>query len=379
MAGGLKRFLQQSSILILIGSFLSQSALASYDRTVNWADMTDLDLRGILRSEYASKGNLLSPVIADSSYALVMRDADGRVNKDFHIPELLRPNVAFWLDIYTKYTTQHHLLVDSNHPELVYEVLDFRELAEKSRTRSSYEWAAHRLVAKKMAAYRSAFARLMSNSHPRHPSVEEKNILEVYHRSRHRQSLSELAKNIKTQSGQRDNIVKGLLAAETFFPKMEMLFNKMGIPQELTRLSLVESSFDMGARSKVGALGVWQFMPDTGKDYLLMDTRHRIDERLSPLKSTIAAGKLLQWNHRFLGSWVLAVIAYNHGARGLPRVSATRPVSFNRYSKLFDACAKRGALGWASRNYYSEFLAVLYAEAYHHLFYGEVPASTIRP
>ena len=168
--------------------------------------------------------------------------------------------------------------------------------------------------------------------------------------------------------------MKGLVAAESFFPKMEDLFRKLGAPVKLTRLSLVESSFNLHATSRVGAAGVWQFMPKTGASFMMIDPRLDIDERLSPLKSTVAAAKLLKQNKRYFGNWPLAVTAYNHGLRGL---SAHRKSERSQFLSLFYPAIK-AALGWAGRNYYAEFLAVLHAEAYRKLYYGEPPVSELR-
>jgi hypothetical protein len=76
----------------------------------------------------------------------------------------------------------------------------------------------------------------------------------------------------------------------------------------------------------------------------------------------------------------MAIIAYNHGAKNLPRLRPSdQAVPFSRFSKLFNPCTPKGWLGWASRNYYAEFLAVLHVEAYRQTFYGDIPSSTIRP
>jgi membrane-bound lytic murein transglycosylase D len=136
----------------------------------------------------------------------------------------------------------------------------------------------------------------------------------------------------------------------------------------------VESSFNLKAISKVGASGVWQLMPTIGKKYLVMDDQAGVDERRSPLKATIAAGKLLTWNYNYLGNWPLAIISYNHGLKNLPRFK-DHSTDFNKMANLFDGCIKKPLLGWASRNYYSEFLAVVYAESYRELFYGKTPSS----
>jgi membrane-bound lytic murein transglycosylase D len=357
---------------IALSCLLGWTAQAAYNQSVTWSDMSQLDLRPVFKSEYASNANLFEPSIPDSADELVLRDADGRINKDFHVPDSMKENVAFWLKIYTQYTTEHLVIFDSKHPSLVYEALDFRDLAKTSRNQMAYEIVRTQRIKKKIAAYHSAFEHLAKHPHPAEPTVEEANILKVLPLLPHKHTFSELNASMRFQSGQRDNIIKGLLAAEAFFPKMEDLFEQLGVPAQLTRLSLVESSFDLSAHSRADAMGIWQFLRPSGKQFLMIDDRHQIDERLSPLKATVAAGKLLKQNYSIFHDWSLAVTAYNHGPAGLPHVHSDAERA--ALPRLFNTCDKQHSrLGFASKNYYAEFLAVLHAEAYRHLYYGDAP------
>jgi membrane-bound lytic murein transglycosylase D len=356
---------------LALSTFVGTSAQAAYNQSVTWSDMSSLDLRPVFKSEYASSSNLFEPSIPDSATDLVLRDADGRINKEFHVPQSMKENVAFWLKIYTEYTTQHLVIFDSKHPALVYEALDFRELSRTSRNLMAFEIVRKQRIHKKVAAYHWAFKHLAKNPNPLHPTVEEANILKVLPLLPHKHTFAELNRTMHFQSGQRDNIIKGLLAAEAFFPKMEDLFQELGVPTQLTRLSLVESSFDLSAHSRADAMGVWQFLRPSGKEYLTIDDQHQIDERLSPLKATVAAGKLLKRNFSILHDWSLAVTAYNHGPGGLPHMHG--PADRAKVAQLFSTCEKHSRLGFASKNYYAEFLAVLHAEAYRKLYYGDAP------
>jgi len=71
------------------------------------------------------------------------------------------------------------------------------------------------------------------------------------------------------------------------------------------------------AYSKYGAAGVWQFMRGTGKRFMQVD--YVIDERLDPITATDAAARLLRENYGMLGTWPLALTAYNHGGAGMKR------------------------------------------------------------
>ncbi len=354
-------------------------AFAAYNHPVTWSDMSSLDLKPVLSSQYASESNLMQPALPQSANELVLRDSDSLINPQFHVSDEMLGPVSFWLRIYTEWTTQHVVIFDAKHPEIIYEVLDFRELAKTARNRIVYEIVQHNRVKKAMAGYRAAFARLSRHSNPKKPTQEEKSILRAIRATSHKHKISEFAQNLRTQTGQRDNIVKGLLAAESFFPRMERAFAKVGVPPELTRLALVESSFDLKAKSRVGAAGVWQFMPKSAKEYMRLDEKASIDERLSPLKSTVAAAKLLKRNYAILGNWAFGVTAYNSGHGKMARTMRL-PRDGSKVYDYFNACTKVGKrLGHAGRNYYAEFLAVLHAEAYRHLYYGETPVQTFKP
>jgi membrane-bound lytic murein transglycosylase D len=136
--------------------------------------------------------------------------------------------------------------------------------------------------------------------------------------------------------------------------QMQKIFRQEGLPVELAYLPLVESSFNVRARSSVGAVGMWQFMPETGKKFMRVDTA--VDERLDPMASTRAAARLLKENYRILGNWPLAITAYNHGTEGIFR--GIKAVESDDLVDLIRGY-QSPTFGFASRNFYAEFLAVV--------------------
>ncbi len=312
-----------------------------------------------------------------SAQDLALNDVDNRISSGFRVPDEMKPLVSFWIKFYTDYTSEEVALFDSMRPEIVYDVLDFRPLSKTARNRVVFEILEKRRIKNKLAAYQRALLSLSKNPSPKKPTEEQQKILTALKGVSHPRFRT-LARHLRQQAGQRDHIMRGLLDAEKFFPKMEPIFSRIGVPIELTRLALVESSFNLSAESRAGAVGVWQFMPSSAKEFLLVDKRRRLDERLSPLKSSVAAARLLKRNYRIFGSWPLAVTAYNHGVRGLPRFHG-EAAPFSKVAALFVPEPKKHHLGWAGRNYYAEFLAVLYAESYCQLFYGIPPASGLKP
>src|SRR5690606_19272621 len=146
------------------------------------------------------------------------------------------------------------------HPEVIYEVMDFRDLATRKSNPVVYEILRERKIADRIADYRTAFARLISGAKPAEWTPEMRNIVQAGAQSRHRHPLAVYAGRIRGQTGQRDHVLRGLRRADRFLPVMERIFESRGLPPELTRISLVESSFNTRAVSRAGATGVWQFM-----------------------------------------------------------------------------------------------------------------------
>ena len=100
--------------------------------------------------------------------------------------------------------------------------------------------------------------------------------------------------------------------AEYYFPLFEDILSKHNLPYELCYLAVVESALNPQAHSHMGAAGLWQFMPSTGKFYGL-EVNSLVDERMDPLRSTEAACQFLKSLHSIFNDWNLAIAAYNCG------------------------------------------------------------------
>jgi membrane-bound lytic murein transglycosylase D len=150
---------------------------------------------------------------------------------------------------------------------------------------------------------------------------------------------------------------------------MEAIFRREGLPLELTRLPFVESCFNVRAYSKVGAAGIWQFMPATGRLYMRVDDT--VDERRDPIVATRAAARHLRRDYEALGTWPLAVSAYNHGRAGMARaVASVGTTDLVQIVRHYDGPSFK----FASRNFYAEFLAALEVERHAERYFG-----TLRP
>src|ERR1700722_1068741 len=133
---------------------------------------------------------------------------------------------------------------------------------------------------------------------------------------------------------------------------MRRALRKKSLPEDLIWVATVESGFEPVARSPVGALGLWQFMPETGKIYGLTIDRW-LDQRLSASLETDAAADFLADLHRRFGSWDLALAGYNMGYAGLSSV-------VHRYNTndFWSLERTEGALPWETTLYVPKILAM---------------------
>ena len=137
---------------------------------------------------------------------------------------------------------------------------------------------------------------------------------ETYYANAPKVSLNKHAsKFVKTFLVKEDEALqKAKGRSASYFKMMDGVLTKYGLPVELKYLAVVESDLKTSAVSRVGAKGLWQFMPETARDLGLKIT-YNYDERTYAYKSTVAAAKYLKDLHAQFGDWLLVIAAYNSG------------------------------------------------------------------
>jgi membrane-bound lytic murein transglycosylase D len=264
-------------------------------------------------------------------------------------PEL-QANVDFWRDVFSKHTSRHLVFHDPVIADLVWTVHDVGHILDSNR--SDHQ------KSRDLRAYSDRYATSLGKTLERLASSppqndEEKRIAQLLEQHAGKlPSRSVLAKRVRVQRGLGDKLCDSYRRAVRYLPRMRAILAANGVPEELAYLPLVESGYHVGAHSKVGAVGVWQFMRATGRRYLHVDGV--VDERRDPILATEAAAKYLRSNYDLLGEWPLAITAYNHGENGMS--FAVRKLGTRHLPTIIEKHESK-YFGFASKNFYAEFLA----------------------
>lgn len=279
-------------------------------------------------------------------------------------PAALEPAVQFWIRVYTEITTDAGFIHDQQNLAVVYETLHF------DADTSAHE-REHQVDAEKQR-FHDILVRLGQGQPP--ANDEEKHVLALWGPAGTPTRLAVAADDVRFQLGQADRFRAGLIRAGVWQQNIAHVLAREGLPPELAALPHVESSFDPAAYSKVGAAGLWQFMRSTGRRFLHINSA--VDERLDPFRETEAAAQLLAYNYQLLGSWPLAITAYNHGAAGMLR--AREELGTDDIVRIIHDYHSP-SFGFASRNFYVSFLAALTVSQDPQRYFGSLPQRAEKP
>ena len=264
-------------------------------------------------------------------------------SEPFPLYPCIRPNVNFWKKVYSKYGTTHGIIHDSRNLGVIYEVIDLKKRGARNARRVN-----KKRIEKAKKKYAGILRLLASN--PSHSKRDARRVAALFGAGATRKTYQRAIKNIRCQVGQRDRFRKGLIRSGAYLGEIKRIFVSQGLPVDLAYLPHVESSFNPKAYSKFGAAGIWQFTRSTGKRF--MSVNYTLDERWDPLQASRAAARLLKSNYGKLRNWPFALTAYNHGVAGMMRAKKAK----GSYPAVFKGYRGR-SFKFASRNFYSEFLA----------------------
>ena len=262
----------------------------------------------------------------------------------FPCPDELTPRVEFWIRIFAEFERHEKVLHDARYPWIIYEVIDVGDLSRKSASRA---------IDNRIEYYRNLLDR-MALKNPAEFTAPEQRVARLLEEVEDEAKYTRARERLRTQSGVRTSMARSIERSGKYLPRIRETLEYYGVPLEIAYLPHVESSFRPDIRSHAGALGLWQFTRDTGRRFLTIT--NDLDERLDPFAASVAAARFLRDNASKLGSWPLAVVSYNHGLAGVMR--AKDRLGTSEVAKvLHEYDGPR--FGFASQNFYCEFLAVL--------------------
>ncbi len=260
-------------------------------------------------------------------------------------PEI-RNNVFFWQQIYSTYSINTAVIHDKTDLSIIYTTVKLKSASTKNA--ASYN---KRKIDAAKKRYRNLLLKLARNQSAGFGQFNK--VKRLFPANATPRDFRKAADNIRAQRGLREHFQNGVKQSGAYMARIKAIFDSYNLPHDLAYLPHVESSFNLKAYSKHGAAGIWQFTRATGKQYLTIN--NAIDERKDPILAAHAAAKLLKDNYASLHDWPLALTAYNYGKAGMMRAQKAN----GSYQKIFSSYDK-GAFKFASRNFYSEFLAAVY-------------------
>jgi len=298
------------------------------------------------------------------------KEALGWNDSLFNVPPSLAVRVGFWQDVYSKYTSNQGVIHDKIFLNIIYETIDFSAImSDPNRTTFQKVRLREKLVKERKKAIAERLKQLQGVTNPNSLSGDDLRYWKLFEKVADLNKFKHASEKgrIRFQLGQRDRFIVGIYHSGRYLREMEKVFRDEKLPIELTRLPFVESSFNIRARSRVGASGIWQFMRRTSRHVLVIN--RDVDERNDPLRATHASARLLKQNFQTLQSWPLAITAYNHGTTGVQRI--VNDMKTTDISEIIEGYVSR-RFGFASENFYACFLAALLTERNADKIFGHV-------
>jgi membrane-bound lytic murein transglycosylase D len=255
-------------------------------------------------------------------------------------PDGLKRDVVVWERIFDEYSPEQCVFHDEWSLDVVYYV------APVPRVKGS---KGSGLLQKHLKGIRLALSNIATRGRPA-GEFEQKIFAAVPEYLRSQSFFREAGDRLRCQRGVE--FASSLKRSRAYIPMIKDILKEKGLPQDLAYLPHLESGFNVGATSKAGAKGLWQFMKHTARSEGLQVRRGR-DWRVDPLKSTEAATNYLGSIYTKFRTWDLAITSYNYGPNGVMRaVQKFGP----DYMKIRTE-HKTKIFGFAARNYYPSFLA----------------------
>lgn len=300
--------------------------------------------------------------VVPESGSVAMAPPTGTIARDpFPRHEELTEQVNFWRNVYGYWGMQQVALHDMDYPGIIYEVIDLPGPVGEGYTAAQKKFIEeHR---------KNLEIRLISLEH-RYRNVEalsdsERELLYRIYQGAGHDVVPGASKRVRSQRGLRERFQRGIEISGRYEDTFREIFKREGLPADLAYIPHVESSFQAHARSSAGAVGIWQFTRSAGRLFLKLNSA--VDERMDPVASARGAARYLNRAHDVLGNWAYAVTSYNHGVTGMLKAKKQFGDDFPRTVYEYQS----RSFGFASRNFYTEFLAAREVAGSHPEFFPD--------
>lgn len=267
----------------------------------------------------------------------------------FPKPAALEHAVGFWRKTYAVWQRSEVAYHDNRFMDVVYEVITLPGYVAEGLTREQKQ-----VMDQRREFWKSQVSLLENKLRYNAPlnANDRQLIAKIESTGRPLNTvLSGASDRVRSQRGTRERFKRGLEISGRYNLQFRKIFRDAGLPEELAYLPHVESSFQPAARSSAGAVGMWQFTKGAAQTF--MPGRNEVDLRLDPFASANGAANYLTYAYKKLGDWPSALTSYNHGIGGMKRAQTHMGTDFVRIVNYYDG----PAFGFASRNYYAQFLA----------------------
>ena len=322
-----------------------------------------IESRYLSIKSYCKRIYLLCAFAAVSSFVLPL---NLNAQTHFPVPPALKSNIEFWTKIYSQYSTNHVVIHDNTDLSIIYDVVNLDDYFAQNVPLKT-KW---KKVEDVKDEYRDVLRRLslLQNPIPLDSlSAEERHVYILWAQHDNPDKFHQARFAVRGQLGLRDRFQESVMRSGAIFDHIVATMEKYDLPVDLAYLPHVESLFDYNSHSKAGAVGLWQFISHTGRLFLTINSA--IDERRDPFAATEAAAKLLKLNMDELNAWPLAITAYNHGLAGMK--NAVQKTGTTDFSVIVENYQSR-TFGFASRNFYAEFLAARQVAKNYTTYFGNV-------
>lgn len=294
-------------------------------------------------------------------------------NETFSCPESLLPRVGFWVEVFSRWDTSTAVFHDKQQPERVYSTLSRNDGCRRSRKGDSID-----RERKKLKRSLEGLAKRLSEG--KSLSDSQKRLHKLFEGESPKQ-IRAASKRVRCQSGNKDRMREALAQFQLYRPTILDALESQSLTPELQYLPFVESAFNPQALSHVGAAGLWQIMPATGRS-LGLQVDNKVDERYDPKSATYAAALYFRNSVDDLsetafenGHTVAAkdlnpfvITSYNYGVRGMQR--AIKQVGLDYERLLLEYKSPNFQI--AVRNFYASFLAARHVAKNSETFFGVI-------